>query len=169
MLSCPVESACERAVKQPYSYAMMSRRTQPCRVSAHSSGDLQYSNTDLVCFAGSYTARFFETISAIMYDRWLGSNLPDKRVSSVDSYVESSITRHTIYSLVPKNLVPLAARYLCIFDSKRVQTPVPCVRQDELRPVLGHDRLRIRVRLLSSISGFRGGIDVRAHRKCVRT
>lgn len=140
---------------------MMSRRTQPCRVSAHSSGDLQYSSTDLVCFAGSYTAKFFETISAIMYDRWLDNSLPDKRVSSVNR-MSRSIMRHTIYSLVPKNLVPVAAIYLCIFDSKRVQTPVPCVRQDELRPVLGHDRLRIRVRLLSSISGFRG-IDVQAH------
>src|ERR1700729_2844524 len=51
-------------------------RTHPWSTSAHSSGRRQYSNTDRVCFIGSYAARFFDTISENTCNRCEGSNRP---------------------------------------------------------------------------------------------
>ena len=63
----------------------------------------------------------------------------------------------TVDALVPEDLIPLPALRLRIFHPQVKQPPVPRIRQEEARPILGHDYLSGGIRLLSAWSALMAG------------
>ena len=74
-----------------------------------------------------------------------------------------SVTRRTIYPRISQYLIPFASRHLRILYSQDEKPSMAGVREDELRPVLGHARLRVWVRLLSGMPGLSKRISQRRY------